>query len=400
MLGGEPGVGDGTIRLPTDRRHGAGEPPAAAEVDVHVEGPRSRPGAARWPATTSGRTCSVHLLQRARAERAGREDAAQLLGQDAHRRVGAREHVGQHPVADLPTSPGVEARSGSRRRVSSSPPAATPTSSRERRNAAHRVGEERLQVGQGDVPRPAAAGSGAGQRAAAAGAAGPRAAFAPASAARSKLNGSAPASSPGDEVADVERLQRVPDQHVVAAPAARAVASRASSSSPSGTAGGRACTGVLVGAGVGDDQRLAGREHRVEQQLAVLAARVALPGQRVAGEHVVAVADAGAREDAVVETDQADHPVRHRAHRHHACTTVRVPVRKLARVGRPPSRCGQQVAHVGEAQRRAAGPVAACVGRSRAESCIRASSRSNCADLPGVARRHRRQLPAPPSRVR
>ena len=54
----------------------------------------------------------------------------------------------------------------------------------------------------------------------------------------------------------------------------------------------------------------------VEEQLAVLAADVALPDARVAGQHVVAVVDAGPREGAVVEPEQADHPVRHRAHRH------------------------------------------------------------------------------------
>ena len=36
-----------------------------------------------------------------------------------------------------------------------------------------------------------------------------------------------------------------------------------------------------------------------------------------AGEHVVAVDEPGPREDAVVESEQADHPVGHRAHRHH-----------------------------------------------------------------------------------
>ena len=40
--------------------------------------------------------------------------------------------------------------------------------------------------------------------------------------------------------------------------------------------------GVLVRPGVGDDEGLGGREHGVEQQLAVLAADVALAGHRVA----------------------------------------------------------------------------------------------------------------------
>jgi hypothetical protein len=75
--------------------------------------------------------------------------------------------------------------------------------------------------------------------------------------------------------------------------------------------------GVLVGAGEGDHEVLGRRHDRVEQQLAVLTAAVALPGLRTAGEHVVTVDDAGAREDAVIEAEQADHAVRHGAHRHH-----------------------------------------------------------------------------------
>ena len=96
-----------------------------------------------------------------------------------------------------------------------------------------------------------------------------------------------------------------------------AVSSSASSSSPSGTAGGARLAGGLVGAAVGDHQLFAGGHDRVEQELAVLAAQVALAGERGAGEHVVAVDGRGAREHAVVETEQAHDAVRHRAHRHH-----------------------------------------------------------------------------------
>ncbi len=72
----------------------------------------------------------------------------------------------------------------------------------------------------------------------------------------------------------------------------------------------------LVGAGVGDHEVLGRRDDRVEHQLAVLAARVALAGDGPAGEHVVTVDRPGAREDAVVEAEQAHHAVRHRPHRH------------------------------------------------------------------------------------
>ena len=123
--------------------------------------------------------------------------------------------------------------------------------------------------------------------------------------------------------------------------------------------------GVFVGAGVGDDELLGRGADRVEQQLPVLGTDVALAGHRVAGEHVVAVDDAQAREDAVVETDEADHPVRHRPHRHHRahrqragaevgpCRPAReMPVEERANVGqahlrlRARARVGQHVAEL------------------------------------------------------
>ena len=76
----------------------------------------------------------------------------------------------------------------------------------------------------------------------------------------------------------------------------RTVASTTSSSSPTGTAGGRAGVGALVVAGVGDDQPVGRGEQRVEQQLAVLAARVAVADVRVVEHQVVAVARRLARE--------------------------------------------------------------------------------------------------------
>ena len=100
---------------------------------------------------------------------------------------------------------------------------------------------------------------------------------------------------------------------------------------------------MLVGAGVGDDQRLPAAEHRVEQQLAVLAARVALAGQRVAGQHVVAVGDRAAREDAVVEARPGRPPGAAPTASAPAWQTVRWPVRKLARVGRGSVRCSSSV---------------------------------------------------------
>jgi hypothetical protein len=62
---------------------------------------------------------------------------------------------------------------------------------------------------------------------------------------------------------------------------------------------------------------LAGSEDRVEQQLTVLAARVALAEAGVAGEDVVAIGARVAGERTVIEAEQADDAMRHRTHRHH-----------------------------------------------------------------------------------
>ena len=95
------------------------------------------------------------------------------------------------------------------------------------------------------------------------------------------------------------------------------MSSRVSSSSPSGTAGGRRCAGPLVGAGVGDHHLLGGGQQRVQHQLPVLGAGITFTDSGFPGQHVVAVLPGGAWEDPVVHAQQADHPVRHRPHRHH-----------------------------------------------------------------------------------
>ena len=111
-------------------------------------------------------------------------------------------------------------------------------------------------------------------------------------------------------------------------------------------------------------------QQRVEEQLAVLAARVALAGERRAAEDVVAVDRVAAREDAVVEADQADHPVRHRAHRHH-------------RADGEACRCGSWRGSGGRpaATRAARGRRRAAASAPRSavdDAAARASSRSNC----------------------
>ena len=74
--------------------------------------------------------------------------------------------------------------------------------------------------------------------------------------------------------------------------------------------------GALVVAGVRDEQPVGRRHQRVEQQLPVLGAGVALADVRVVEQQVVAVARRLAREHAVVEPEQADDAVRYRTHRH------------------------------------------------------------------------------------
>ncbi len=125
-----------------------------------------------------------------------------------------------------------------------------------------------------------------------------------------------------------------------------AISSTESISSPSGHGRWADAPADLIGAGVGDDQVLRGREHGVEQELSVFAARIALAGERTARQDVVAVGRAGPGEDAVVEAEQADHPVRHRAHRHHGAHRERsgaeVGPRRSARPVEPPSGSGRR----------------------------------------------------------
>ena len=63
------------------------------------------------------------------------------------------------------------------------------------------------------------------------------------------------------------------------------------------------------------DQMIGCGQYGVEEQLAVLAPRIPVPDVRIVGEDVVTVPVGVAGEDAVVEPEQADHPVRDGAHR-------------------------------------------------------------------------------------
>ena len=96
----------------------------------------------------------------------------------------------------------------------------------------------------------------------------------------------------------------------------RTVWSMTSSSSPTGTAGGRCQVGALVTTRIGEDEVVAGGQEGVEQQLAILAAHVAITDPRREGRQVVAVALDVAREAPVVQPEQAHDPVGNRPHRH------------------------------------------------------------------------------------
>ena len=124
---------------------------------------------------------------------------------------------------------------------------------------------------------------------------------------------------------------------------------------------------------------LGGGQQRVEEQLAVLAPRVTLAGQRPAAEDVVAVHGVATREDAVVQADEADHAVRHRAHRHH--------------------RAHRQRAGAEVGPRRSAGQPRLRASRGRRRAAARAH-RPSTRPRPGPARaraaaaaRHRRRRP-------
>ena len=128
--------------------------------------------------------------------------------------------------------------------------------------------------------------------------------------------------------------------------AVRTVWSTTSSSSPTGTAGGRWQVGALVAARVGDHEVVARRQQGVEEQLAIFAAHVAVADPLVArpsGRRRRARCGAGScRRPGRAGTPPGAGMERIGTSVH----TVRWPVQKLARVGRPLQAVGQDRAHV------------------------------------------------------
>ena len=100
---------------------------------------------------------------------------------------------------------------------------------------------------------------------------------------------------------------------------------------------------------------LLGCQHRVEQQLPILATRVALTDPGVTGQDVVAVPQALARERAVVQADQAHDSVRYGAHRYQRADGQRAGAE--AGAGGPAGqRVLQRAADVGECRPHLAAP--------------------------------------------
>ena len=153
----------------------------------------------------------------------------------------------------------------------------------------------------------------------------------------------------GDEVVLVEGLQRVVGEHVVAHGRGGGAVERVEQLAERHRRRSLG-PGVLAAAGVGDDELVGRRDDRVEEQLAVLGAQVALAGAGPPRQHVVAVDGRHPREHPVVEADQAHHPVRHRAHRHHRADRQR-PGAEVGARRAPAQPLLQERAYVGLAQR-------------------------------------------------
>jgi hypothetical protein len=114
---------------------------------------------------------------------------------------------------------------------------------------------------------------------------------------------------------------------------------------------------------------------RVEQQLAVLAAHVALAEARVALQDVVAVDAAAAREDAVVEAEQRDDAVRHRAHRHHGADGQLAGAEVGARRAGPASRPASSTRR--SASRSSASPPCSAASLSWRRACASCQASSS-----------------------
>ena len=122
---------------------------------------------------------------------------------------------------------------------------------------------------------------------------------------------------PHREVADVERLERVVDDDAISGRSPVAGANRPVDDVEelADRHGGRAFeVRALVSTRVGDHQVIGGSEEGVEEELAVLGARVSVADMGIGEDQVIAASFTHPGERPVVEAEQAHHPVRHRPH--------------------------------------------------------------------------------------
>ena len=305
-------VRDAAQHVAVHARDRAGQQPVARQRHAHVDG-GGRDRLRQQPHGVLEDLLDVVAdLRRRRRRRAGRAAGSRARARPpppprASRRRAARRAAGRRPATP---------------RACRARPAARPRPRRCRRRRRSRAagagtrapGGARTRRGRRARP-PGLRSSGSGSRRNGAGSRRSSCvARAPPSVTRSKLHGASGEQLAGREVARVERLQRVPHEHLRARVAAHRALDRVEQLADRDRGRPRRVRPHVV-AGVGDDEPVARRHQRVEQHLAVLEARVALADVRLREHQVVAVARRLARERAVVEAEQADDAVRDRAHR-------------------------------------------------------------------------------------
>ena len=119
----------------------------------------------------------------------------------------------------------------------------------------------------------------------------------------------------------------------------------------------------------------------VQQQLAIFASYVVVADPLLIADDVVTIRFRSPGEDAVVDSEQADHSMRHRTHRQHGADGQGAGA-EVCPAGPPAERVGQQRRDLGQAQGRIA-----CVIRGEGEITELVV---RVAELPGVGRLHRR----------
>ena len=313
MLRLQLGVLDAHDAVAVDARNGAEETCSSRQGDVDVDALGGARAQAAAPVDQRHHALEDRL-ERGPAERTWRQVTAGNLGRHRSVEVGARQPRIEQPVADLPAG---ESRKLDAELVGDvgvvggqgQPESLPQESLGGRLQECCEVVEpdHRPVVRQGPVGerRPPGARCGCG----------------PAAGERRTVEAERPVGhqAPGLEVAPVERLQRMLHEHLVTHRAGRDRCRAVEHVEQLAERDGRRSLGpgALVVSAVEEHQVLLGRKDRVEEELAVLAARIALAHSRAPSQNVVAVEVGVPRERLVVEAEQEHHPVRHRPHRHH-----------------------------------------------------------------------------------